>query len=211
MKTRLIPAVGAEAAARLSLAFLDDTVESARGLQGVELELWGDTSSGEPGFFKRRYADLPVKQQTGGDLGARLARAFDSAFADGVDYAVIIGADHPTLPVAYIERAFRALIGSHLVIGPSRDGGYYLVGLRRYAWPNARGLFEAMPWSTPDLLAATREAALRLGLCHVELPEWYDVDEPADLERLRLDVAPGSRAARALARMRPEPTRSGGD
>ncbi len=131
-------------------------------------------------------------------------------FQEGVDHAVILGSDHPTLPLPYVERALAALIGAHLVIGPSSDGGYYLVGLRRYAWPRASGLFDHMPWSTPELLGATRSTAGRLDLCHVELPEWYDVDEPSDLERLARDVRPESHTARALEQILPGLTLEGG-
>lgn len=202
MKTRLIDWLGKESAASLARAFLDDLVERAREVNGAALELWVAGGSGAPGFFSRRYPNLPVRRQTGSHLGERLSAAFAAVFEEKVDYAVVVGSDHPTLPTEYVERAFDALVAAHLVIGPSRDGGYYLIGLRRYAWPRARGLFERMPWSTPDLLAATREAAGRLGLCHVELPEWYDVDEPSDFGRLAGDVEPGSHTAQMIERLR---------
>ncbi len=210
-KTRLISAVGAEGAAGLSRAFTDDTVELARSVGDAGLELWISGGAEADDFFAQRYPGLPVRRQEGEDLGERLGEAFAAVFGESVDYAVVIGSDHPTLPAKYIDRAFAALIGAHLVIGPSRDGGYYLIGLRRYAWPQARGLFQGMPWSTTRLLDATREAARRLDLCHVELPEWYDVDGPSDLERLRRDVQPGSRTATALDGLVPDEAPRGGD
>ncbi|MDX1395064.1 MAG: TIGR04282 family arsenosugar biosynthesis glycosyltransferase [Gemmatimonadota bacterium] len=204
-KTRLIPAIGTEGAARLYRAFLDDAVAMASSAR--ELELWVPDTPGAVERLSRRYPDLAIRLQPDGDLGGRLRAAFDAAFAEGVDYAVILGSDHPTLPPEYVERAFRAQRGAHLVLGPTEDGGYYAIGLRRYCWPGAAGLFDGAPWSTSDLLEWTRRRAQDLALCHVELPVWYDVDEPADLERLRADVRVGSATGRALTALnleRPE-------
>jgi glycosyltransferase A (GT-A) superfamily protein (DUF2064 family) len=123
---------------------------------------------------------------------------FDTAFSERVDYALITGSDLPTLPPELLTRGLTGLKAAHLTLGPSNDGGYYAIGLRRYAWPRARRLFEEMPWSTPRVLDETRRRAGELDLCHVELPTWYDVDEPADLERLAGDVEMGSRTAAVL-------------
>ncbi|MDH3732833.1 MAG: TIGR04282 family arsenosugar biosynthesis glycosyltransferase [Gemmatimonadota bacterium] len=201
-KTRLQPRVGPEGAARLYQSFLDDLV--ARDVGVSDRELWVPDRPGARSTLGSRYPDLGVRLQPGGDLGARLAAAFSAAFDDGVDYAVIVGSDHPTLPADYLRRAFRALRGAHLVLGPTGDGGYYAVGLRRYCWPRARGLFAEAPWSEPRLLEWTRERAVELDLCHVELPAWYDVDTPEDLSLLRNDVQAGSATARTLVEIIPE-------
>lgn len=198
-KTRLASTLGEAGAARLYEAFLDDLVERARGV--AETELWVPRRPGAEKALTRRHPGLPVRIQSEGDLGARLAGAFERSFDDGVARVVALGSDHPTLPADYPGRAFRALRAAHLVIGPAEDGGYYAVGLRRTAWPGARSLFDGAPWSTPRLLAWTREAARSLGLRHVELPVWYDVDVPEDLDRLARDAVPGTRTARALAEM----------
>lgn len=146
-----------------------------------------------PGFEPRR--------QRGDGLGPRLRHAFGTAFDEGADRVVVVGSDHPTLPTAHIERAFVELDGADAVLGPTSDGGYYAVGLRAPAWPAAGELFEGIPWSTPEVLAATEARGHRLGLELRRLPAWYDVDEPAELERLRRDLEAGSATARALQRL----------
>lgn len=197
-KTRLISALGAHGAARLYEAFLDDTVAAARGLKSVLTELWVPPREGAEATLTARYPNLPLRWQRGADLGARMSDAFEAAFSEGVDYALITGSDHPTLPADYLARGFAALIAAHLVLGPSADGGYWAIGLRRYAWPKARPLFEDVPWSTPHVLELTRRRAVELELCHVELPVWYDVDEPSQLEALKRDAEAGSRTADVL-------------
>jgi uncharacterized protein len=115
---------------------------------------------------------------------------------------VLIGSDNPTLPRALIEQACAALDAHDVSIGPSADGGYYLIGLRE---PHL-GVFEAIEWSTSRVYGQTLAQAERLGLRVHSVPEWYDVDEPTDLERLQRElatssarVAPNTRAA--LARL----------
>lgn len=200
-KTRLAPRLGADGAAALYRAFLSDAVATGRRVGGVRLELWVDPSPGALGRLAARYPDLRVRPQAGPDLGARMSDAFRRCFTEGADRVVLVGSDHPTLPPAYLERAFHRLRSAHLVLGPTADGGYYAVGLRRHAWPAAAGLFEGIPWSTRTVLAETRRRADALDLCRVELPAWYDVDEPEDLPRLRRDAPAGSATARALAEL----------
>lgn len=208
VKTRLIPRLGSEGAALLYQAFLDDAIALCRGVEEADLEVWAPPGVSEPGEergavarFQRRYPGLGLRFQVGADLGARLGRAFEVAFEEGTDQVVIMGSDHPTLPLGYLRRAFSALSGAELVIGPSDDGGYYLVGLQRHAWPKAAGLFAGVPWSTPGVLAATRERSRDLKIGRVELPGWYDVDDPSDLPRLGRDAHAGSHTARMLARL----------
>ena len=199
-KTRLAPALGFEGAAALYAAFLDDAVAVAGELVGTPTELWVEPSQGARVTLTSRYPGLPLRLQSGGDLGTRLSHAFETSFGEGADHVVIVGSDHPTLPSQLLERAFRALVGGHLVLGPTEDGGYYCVGLRRNAWPGAASLFEGVPWSTGEALAVTIRNAERLGLCRVELPVWYDVDEPDALGRLARDVRPGTATSIFLER-----------
>lgn len=212
-KTRLAPGLGEEGAARLYQAFLDDAIALCGRVEGASLELWASGGAGTSGvagasadagvreYFAGRYPDLPVRLQSGRGLGERLSGAFESSFAAGADHVVITGSDHPTLPSSYLDRAFSALIDAQLVIGPSADGGYYAIGLARHAWPEAASLFIGVPWSTPAVLETTRRTARRLGLGHVELPEWYDVDDPSVLRRLRREADPASHTGRMLARL----------
>ncbi len=122
----------------------------------------------------------------------------EEAFSRGAGRALIVGTDHPTLPADRLERAFRLLSSVDLVLGPSDDGGYYAVGLRRGAWPDAADLFRGVPWSTARVLEVTRARAEALGLSRRELAEWYDVDRPSELERLRRDAEDDSRSLRVL-------------
>lgn len=202
VKTRLAPLLGAAGAAALYRAFLDDAVAMALRVGGASVELWLEPPApGETERLARRYGGIPVRWQRGQELGARLAAAFDGAFREGVERAVAVGSDHPTLPVRFLEEAFEGLAAAELVLGPSRDGGYYAIGLPRRAWPRASALFRAIPWSTAEVEARTRARAAELGLRAAELPGWYDVDGPEDLELLKRDVRPGSRTARVLARL----------
>jgi rSAM/selenodomain-associated transferase 1 len=208
VKTRLIPRLGPDGAALLYEAFLDDTIALCRGLKEVGLEVWAasgesatDDARGGAAYFHRRHPGLRFRYQVGVDLGGRLRGAFETAFEEGCDDVVVTGSDHPTLPIGYVRGAFTALTATEVVVGPSADGGYYLIGLRRQTWPKAAGLFADVPWSTPEVLAATRERARSLGLRHVELPEWYDVDDPSDLPRLGRDADAGSHTARTLVRL----------
>ncbi len=204
VKTRLIPQLGPAAAARLYEAFLDDAVDTARGLADAVIELWVPRRPNAEPKLAARYPGVSIRWQGRGDLGARMSRAFASSFADGADYVLITGSDHPTLPLEFLERGFAALVAAHLVLGPSHDGGYYAIALRRYAWPRAAGLFQEIPWSTPRVLDRTRARAVELGLCHVELPAWYDVDDADQLTRVACDAGAASHTARVLRRLVPD-------
>lgn len=123
-----------------------------------------------------------VRQQ-GADLGEKLFRSLSVAAAEHPGGVAAVGSDHPTLPLARVQRAFELLAGgSDVVLGPADDGGYYLIALR----PGAvrRRLFAEIPWSTRGVLAATEARCRELGLRVAHLPPGHDVDEPADLERL---------------------------
>lgn len=198
-KTRLIPALGPEGASELYRAFLDDLLAWAPDL--APTELWVPRRPQARAALEARYPGIRVHFQPEGDLGVRLAVAFAAAFDDGADHVVVVGSDHPTLPRSCLEGAFAALPSVHLVLGPTRDGGYYAVGLRRSCWPRAGRLFEEAPWSTRGLLDWTRRRAEALDLRHLELPCWYDVDEPRDLGRLGRDLVAGSATERVWRRV----------
>jgi rSAM/selenodomain-associated transferase 1 len=203
-KTRLAPQLGPRGAADLYQAFLDDTMRVAGQIEEAVCELWVVRQPKAVQTLAARYPGVPVHLQSDGDLGDRLEKAFDSRFEEGADSVMIIGSDHPTLPPAHLRRGFDALEESDLVLGPTSDGGYYAIGLPRQAWPRAAALFGAIPWSTPDVLAETRRRAEEQKLRRVELPEWYDVDEPQQLARLMRDADPSSATGRALTGIRAE-------
>jgi hypothetical protein len=199
VKTRLIGALDAAAAAKLYAAFLSDTfalAEAARDELEAEAEAAGIdytlsivlnyTPAGAEEAFEQveREGSLMIAQR-GADLGERLENCFAQLFAAGCESVVVIGGDSPTLPGEYLPDAFDALEDDHtIVIGPTRDGGYYLIGMRRL---HAQ-LFADIPWSTNRALAETEKRANEAGVKIVLLPEWYDVDTPEDLARLRRDL-----------------------
>lgn len=200
-KTRLSPALGSDGAARLYEALLDDTLARLRALgPPVELHVTPPTRE-EVDWFRDRYPSVPVRVQEGDDLGERLARAFGASFGGGDDAVMAVGSDHPTLPPSYLRRGFEALADRDAVMGPGRDGGYYALGIRAAAWPAARRLFRDVPWSTSGVARVTRRSADEAGLDLAELPEWYDVDRPPDLELLRRDASPDSRSLRTLEQL----------
>lgn len=199
VKTRLQPRLTGEGSAALYQAFLDDAMRLPP--DGVGVELWVPARPGALEQLGARYPGARIRLQPEGSLGDRLAMAFACAFSEGTERAVAVGSDHPTLPAGHVEAAFDALGATPLVLGPTRDGGYYTIGAQRSVWPMARRLFADAPWSTPGLLAWTRARIASLGLDCTELPEWYDVDRPEDLDHMVRDLTDGSATARAWARL----------
>jgi hypothetical protein len=176
VKTRLCPPLTPELAARLYQCSLQETAHLA------ELGDWCTVLfyQGDRRFFDRNFPDLPLAEQTGNDLGERLAQAFASRFASGAQQVVIIGSDSPDLPAAIIRQAFAGLNDHDAVLAPAGDGGYVLIGLRH----PAPGLFRNIPWSTGEVLTATRKRMLDMQLSCLELPGWHDVDDVASLRQL---------------------------
>lgn len=185
VKTRLCPPLTLEEAADLYHAFLLDRIEQVRSLHAASHAI-AYAPADSRGFFEGLAPDFALIPQRGGDLGRRLVAGFDQFFADGYAGALLTDSDTPTLPVAYLREAL-CLIASadtDLVLGPSDDGGYYLIGLRA-ARPE---LFEDMPWSTPQVLPETVRRAYALGLRIAWLPPWFDVDTGPDLDRLEASL-----------------------
>jgi uncharacterized protein len=178
-KTRLIPCLGDEQAAVLQREMSAHTVRTARCLSAmtgtrIEVRFDGATRSQMRKWLGK---GLAYGAQGEGDLGQRLERAFREAFAGGAGRVVVIGCDSPDLDARGLVEAFAALDEADLVMGPARDGGYYLIGLRRPAPELCRNI----DWGTDQVRAQTLRAASRLGLRHSLLPELDDVDRPEDL------------------------------
>jgi uncharacterized protein len=198
VKTRLGRTVGEAAALALYEAFLDDTCLLTQGLGARRvLAVHGDLELPSLARLAKSHR-LELTSQGDGDLGDKLARALSFHVQRGP--VVIIGSDAPTLPRPQLHQALDGLMDHDVVIGPSDDGGYYLIGAR----VEQPGLFANVRWSTSEVLPTTLG---RLeGRSHLVLPSWYDVDAAPDLERLRAElatlpasVAPATR--RALAAM----------
>jgi rSAM/selenodomain-associated transferase 1 len=191
VKTRLISALGAEGAASLAARLLDATLEHAMaaGIGPVDLCVTPDCHHAAFRAAVARHS-LTLSEQGDGDLGARMARAFQRVLVRESSRALLIGTDVPALDADCLRAAALALDECDAVFGPAADGGYTLVGLKQ----PAPGLFTGMQWSHDAVMAQTRERLAALELKHVELPVLHDIDEPDDLQHLNENL---------LARLRP--------
>lgn len=205
VKTRLVPPLTAEQAAAVYEAALRDVIAGATAVTRDTLVLYDDAPA-SAAFFSDAFPDVPRQPQAGGDLGERLTRAFQDAFDAGADSATIIGSDSPTLPRAVLEDGLRAADAHDVVLGPAFDGGYYLVGLQRAAWPAARRMFRDVAWSTGEVLrqTLTRLAPTRLDV-HL-LSSWYDIDRIHELRVAAVDAAPDSALRGVLDTLLPDVT-----
>ena len=184
VKTRLCPPLTPEGAAALYEAMLRDALAAYAALGvGVRLYLAPSVRPLPDGLVPD---GVSVHAQSGPDLGARMLGAFLETFSAGAERAVVIGTDHPTLPLDFVRHAFETLEHGHSVtLGPTDDGGFYLMGLRSIH----PALFAGMRYSHPNVLADTLERAGLADLDVTLLPPWYDVDDAGGLDRLRTDLA----------------------
>jgi len=191
VKTRLCPPYTFEEAAELYNCFLLDTFDLVRQLREV-IVVVAYYPPGAEGVFKSIASTaFQLLPQKGNDLAERLKGAFEQLFSLGYEQVVAIGADSPTLPPAYITRSFELLARADLILGPSVDGGYYLIGMRA---PHPE-LFQEVAMGTERVLSQTLERACRTNLRVSLLPPWYDVDTQNDLERLRAELSTAPQVA----------------
>ncbi|HEX9959377.1 MAG TPA: TIGR04282 family arsenosugar biosynthesis glycosyltransferase [Pyrinomonadaceae bacterium] len=182
VKTRLEPFLSAEQCAQLAGCFLRDTINKAKTLK-IQRLIIAYSPAAEIDYF-RRFADEKTffAEQKGENLGEKMFSAFEFAFAQDSDAAVMIGTDSPTFPADFIEQAFGFLeTNSDAVLGKTVDGGFYLIGLRKAD----ERIFKAVEWSTAKTFERTRENIMKLNWRLREVPGWYDIDEPKDLEQLK--------------------------
>jgi hypothetical protein len=172
VKTRLEPALGADAAVELHKAFVMDMLDKLLTLNGVaRIELHTDIQTDA-----WRRPEVAFRTQISGDLGSRMLHAL------GGKWACIVGSDAPTLPVSHIEALIES--SADVALGPCEDGGYYAISCRR-THPE---MFRDVEWSSERALEQTEESARRCGLSVERGPGWYDVDRPEDLRRLRIEA-----------------------
>jgi rSAM/selenodomain-associated transferase 1 len=198
VKTRLSPPLTAEQAAGLNVCLLKDTLESLAGIAGG-VGLVSYTPVGDEALFEGVVPDgVALVAQREGDFGQRLQGAAEDILACGFGSVCLIDSDSPTVPAVAYERAVRELAreGERIVLGPTQDGGYYLIGMRR-----ARAaVFERIAWSTGSVYAQTCARAWGAGIEVVELPLWYDVDDAATLEILKGELLGGMRPGFAMTK-----------
>ena len=180
VKTRLAASLGDVAASEVYYAFLECLVERFASVGDRRVLVYAPADC-EHHFAQLAGDQFQLQPQSPGDLGARMQSYFEQAQRAGMQRVVVVGSDSPSLPASYVEQAFERLQEFPCVLGPSRDGGYYLLGLAGQLPP----IFADLPWSTDRVLELTR-ARLRAADCTwCELPEWYDVDAADDLAALR--------------------------
>jgi rSAM/selenodomain-associated transferase 1 len=205
VKTRLVPPLTPEEAAELNKCFLRDTVaaisnacsEAGTAARGIAVYTPVGAESAYSGILPHDFSLLP---QRGEKFGERLYFAVEDLFNCGFDSVCLIDSDSPTVPTENFQQAVELLNMSEdrVVLGPSDDGGYYLIGVKK---PH-RHLFEQIDWSTDSVLNQTIQRATGIGLELKLLPTGYDIDDDVSLRRLRnellanttsADVAPHTR------------------
>lgn len=181
VKTRLSPCLGPADAAILYECLLRDIVAKLEKYK--ESEFWLAFAPGGEEYFSRNYPAIRLLAQRGKDLGERLHHVFVDLFCRGYSEIVVADSDSPTVPLSSIDQAYKQLLGEEgydLVLGPSDDGGYYLIALKR---PTEQ-VFHDIPWSTDSVLDTTLERAGELALRVGLLSPAYDIDVEEDLRRL---------------------------
>jgi uncharacterized protein len=180
VKTRLNPDLSQETILKLYTRFLNDSIEKILRISESDHFIAGFPKE-DLAYFENisQKRGVSVFPQSGDDLGEKMRNAFDDRFSDGYEKVVIIGSDSPSLPLENIRMAFRS--EKDIVIGPSADSGYYLIGMcgRRIE------VFEGVKWGSEAVLRETLEK-VQVAKASLELlPIWYDVDEFQDLALLK--------------------------
>ena len=194
VKTRLAAALGARFAAEFHRECVLAAWQRVSSLDGIDPFLYCDSQWAE---FEALAGTRRFRRQRGGGLGPRMLSCLDELLRSGYERALIVGSDAPTLPLRQVREALAALDGADAVLGPCADGGFTLIGASR----TAPDMFRGVAWST----SVTRHACMRAlragGLTAAEAAtEAYDVDTPADLERLVRDPALDAGLSRWLDR-----------
>ena len=184
VKTRLQTRYAPEQVAALYAAFVRDVLEWAESIDIERRVIAFDPPDAEfevralfGGGVKAQWQYVPQVQD---DLGARMREALVQQLDAGASAVVLIGTDIPSLPAHHITQAFDLLRTKDVVLGPSTDGGYYLVGVSR----STLEIFEDVEWSTPSVLSQTIDRVQRAGRTLGLVPPWFDVDTPEELDFL---------------------------
>ncbi|MCW5983020.1 MAG: TIGR04282 family arsenosugar biosynthesis glycosyltransferase [Bryobacteraceae bacterium] len=193
VKTRLAPRLSPMQACGLHDAMVRDTLAMALGLAALaDVQLHTDIPTDAWSGF-----EVPAFCQAEGDLGRKMLHAIAQALSGGHPRAVIVGSDAPGLPASHVVGLLDR--DADVALGPCDDGGYYAICCRR-AHP---AMFDGVGWSGPDALAGTRRAAEACGLTVALGEPWYDIDAPADLDRLVREPNAGPHVREWLRRNRP--------
>ena len=186
VKTRLAKSIGTQLASELYRCFVKCLVTRLSQVPYEPILAYSPANEATLDAFNQiipdsRWALVP---QSAGNLGNRIQFFFQSQFDSGAKAVALIGSDSPNLPLEYLEAAMEALQTQELVLGPSADGGYYLIGMSGRVAP----ILDDIPWSTSQVWETTMAHVRELNVEHAILPTWYDVDEFDDLQRLFSDL-----------------------
>jgi len=189
VKTRLSPPLTLTESAALNICFLRDTAENLASLHGAAGMVCYTPVGDEAAFDGLLPSGFALIGQRGDAFGERLLAAAEDILACGYGAVCLIDSDSPTVPAAAFQAAIAELAreGDRVVLGPSHDGGYYLIGLKRVH----AEVFERITWSTASVLEETLERAGEAGIEVVLLPLWYDVDDAATLAVLEGELLEG--------------------
>jgi rSAM/selenodomain-associated transferase 1 len=178
-KTRLIPVVGEIGAANLHRQMTEKTLKTVRKLQNLDpLSIEVRFTGGNLDVMQNWLgSDLIYDAQSFGDLGNRMGKAFQMAFYEEKTHIIMIGTDCPELTVDILSQSFKLLQNHNIVLGPAKDGGYYLMGLKNYI-PE---LFNNILWGTATVFDTTINICESLNLSVGKLPVLLDIDRPEDL------------------------------
>ena len=183
VKTRLRSSLDDETILRLYTCFVEDSLEKIRRVDNADCFV-GVFSENHSGFFSGTVTSgMKIFEQQGNDLGEKMRSAFADRFKEGYDKVVIIGSDSPSLPGCYIDKAFAT--SKDLVLGPSADGGYYLIAMTGKVFE----VFAGVAWGTEKVLEETLKKVKDANISLELLPVWYDVDLPKDLKFLKTHLA----------------------
>lgn len=181
VKTRLGEAIGYKEATELYLCFLKDIVEKVTQL-GTPFFIY-HTPSGMGEEFKKLLGEEKLYvPQKGVDLGERLHNGFKESLKLGYSGAIALASDIPDLPQTLLRNAVNGMESNESVLGPSPDGGYYLIGLQNHAVSSR--IFRGINWSTESVYSETVEVIRTENLSFLSLEKWSDVDQVSDLQRL---------------------------
>ncbi|MYG39569.1 MAG: glycosyltransferase [Nitrospira sp. SB0677_bin_15] len=179
VKTRMCPPLTPDEAASLHGSLVMDAVERTRSLRGVDIFLACSPGMDHP-FFQTLVARHRIRlcDQVGADLGQRMNHALTAVFNRGYAHALLVGTDVPNLGTRHYEHAKSLLETTDVVLGPTKDGGYYLVGAKH----PIPALFADIPWSTGEVFAQSRARADRAGLVVGLLDPESDLDTFDDVQ-----------------------------
>lgn len=173
VKTRLAKTIGDEEALKVYLQLLNITKKEVLGLN-IEREVWYAWEIGKDDIWDENHFNKRVQQD--GNLGEKMNNAFRQSFEEGMNKVVLIGSDCPTLTSSILEEAFQKLDESDVVFGPSKDGGYYLIGMSSY-YPE---VLDNIAWSTEKVMDQTEEKAKQNNIKLSKLVTLNDIDNELD-------------------------------